>query len=185
MAEDTHKRTGYRKLSGRGRSLMSIERLWQGPDHLLMVKEVGCSEEYKRFYFKDIQAITIAWSRSYALWFFLLPLIAIMVSGMFWSAGGVNVLWFTALPFVLIWVIHLMRGPTCKCWIHTGINKVHLNMFPRVSQAKRFWQRIEPILTEAQGGFSLEEMEVEGTFVDRRMRPAPPELPPPSMETEG
>jgi len=46
----------YRRLPGNAAALASYHRLWLGPDHLLAVRSVGFSEEYKRFYFSDIQA---------------------------------------------------------------------------------------------------------------------------------
>ena len=33
--------------------------LWQGKDHLLSIDSSGYTEEYKRFYYRDIQAIII------------------------------------------------------------------------------------------------------------------------------
>jgi len=57
----------YRKLPGRGfrkRSLLEVSRmlctLWLGKDHLLLVDSLGgYSEDYKRFYYRDIQALII------------------------------------------------------------------------------------------------------------------------------
>src|SRR6059036_2592658 len=47
----------YRRLPGRESGLLSYSRLWLGPDHLLLARTTFLSEEYKRFYFRDIQAI--------------------------------------------------------------------------------------------------------------------------------
>src|SRR6185503_15449364 len=49
----------YRRLPGRGMAVLQHARVYQGPDHLLQVVSTGYSEIYKRFYFRDIQAISI------------------------------------------------------------------------------------------------------------------------------
>src|SRR5205809_7300860 len=47
----------YRRLPGRTSGFLSYSRLWLGPDHLLLARTAFFSEEYKRFYFRDIQAV--------------------------------------------------------------------------------------------------------------------------------
>ena len=47
----------YRRLPGRKKGIIGIYTLWQGPDHLLTIDSKRFSEDYKRFYYKDIQAI--------------------------------------------------------------------------------------------------------------------------------
>src|SRR5438046_7646001 len=47
----------YWRLPGRGAGLLSYSRLWLGPCHLLLARMAFFSEEYKRFYFRDIQAV--------------------------------------------------------------------------------------------------------------------------------
>ena len=56
----------YRRLPGRGRRKQGLvflaaahSSLWLGPDHLLSVDRIWMNEEYKRFYFRDVQAITV------------------------------------------------------------------------------------------------------------------------------
>src|SRR5437660_10422801 len=49
----------YRRLPGRGLVAAQRVQLYQGADHLLQVASTGYSESYRRFYFRDIQAITI------------------------------------------------------------------------------------------------------------------------------
>ncbi|HZR47537.1 MAG TPA: hypothetical protein VFA47_12570, partial [Candidatus Manganitrophaceae bacterium] len=60
MAE---KEKEYRRLPGRGikrggfLALTAIRAtLWEGKDHLLCLYRTGYTEEYKRFYYRDIQA---------------------------------------------------------------------------------------------------------------------------------
>ena len=52
------KKMEYRRLPGGGFSFAGMRyRLWLGGDHLLCVSGPGYTEEYRRFYYRDIQAI--------------------------------------------------------------------------------------------------------------------------------
>jgi len=168
----------YTKFSKRTGTVIAHHRMWRADDHLLVVKSVGCAEEYKRFYFSDIQAVVLSRSSSYLLWALLLPVIAMFLSAFMIEADSRAFLGGLLAVTLVVWVVHLAKGPTCTCWIQTGINKERLRMFNRVRQANRFWQRIEPLLAEAQGAFSAEEMEAEGTRGVADPRKAPPPVPP-------
>src|SRR6185369_4389908 len=49
----------YRKLPGHRRGILRGASLWLGSDHVLSVKSLRFREEYKRFHFRDVQAIVI------------------------------------------------------------------------------------------------------------------------------
>ncbi len=151
----------YRKLSRRAGSLISHSQLWKGSDHLLLVKEVGCAEEYKRFHYRDIQALVVIRSKAYAFWAVFLPVLALLLGGVVYTVGDVGSVggWIAAL--VVWFVVHLVRGPTCKCWIQTGINLERLIMFKRTAQVRKFMARVQPDIVSAQGRFSIDEMEGE------------------------
>src|ERR1700690_2887131 len=51
--------TPYRRLPGWS-GLIMRKRLWLGPDHILLVSSKVLSEEYRRFYFADIEALVVA-----------------------------------------------------------------------------------------------------------------------------
>src|ERR1700684_2106413 len=50
----------YRKLPGTRRGFIQKSSVWAGPDHLLLVRGSRFREEYKRFYYRDVQAIAVA-----------------------------------------------------------------------------------------------------------------------------
>ena len=67
-------------------------RLWLGDDHLLQVESMGgYSETYKRFYFRDIQAIIVQRTRTWVVWNIVL--------GFF--AGGLLILLLATIPKTL------------------------------------------------------------------------------------
>ena len=49
----------YQRLPGTRRTPFRRATLWLGADHILSVNSARFSEEYKRYYFKDIQAIVV------------------------------------------------------------------------------------------------------------------------------
>lgn len=169
----------YKKLSGRAGSLVSHCQLWKGSDHLLLVQEIGCAEEYKRFYFADIQAFITIRSAAYLLWALVFSVAALFMVGAYFSVEEVGrVVWlFVIGGTIAALIIHLVRGPTCKCWVQTGINKERLIMFRRTAQVRRFLSRVEEHIESAQGVFSIAEMESEASAQineSSSSRPAPP-----------
>src|SRR5208283_5906459 len=69
MAEPQYQRLTRERTPARF-AVASIARssLWLGDDHLLFVECTGYTETYKRFYFRDIQAITIRKTTTHAVW---------------------------------------------------------------------------------------------------------------------
>src|SRR5580698_7690109 len=74
----------YKKISNGGLLMTLIPglrtKLWLGTDHLLLVEQLILVERYKRFYYRDIQAITATrssrWLVFTGLWGFLALLAA-------------------------------------------------------------------------------------------------------------
>jgi hypothetical protein len=58
----------YKKLPGRHVSIFGVKCLWQGPDHLLWVEAALGQEHYRRFYYKDIQAIVLQRTSRHNYW---------------------------------------------------------------------------------------------------------------------
>jgi hypothetical protein len=64
-------RKEYKRIGGRGarrRQFFTRNTLWLGADHLLQVEHTGYTEEYKRFYFRDIQGITVQKDNRFLYW---------------------------------------------------------------------------------------------------------------------
>lgn len=171
MAEKSTK--PYVKLPGRGRRgwvvAVGFTSLWMAEDHFLHVESTRISEDYKRFYFKDIKAIvvrettrwlTIAWAlvglaaliMAFCGWLaFLEPpqsrLIYLIVGG---SIAG---------PLFLCAVIDLLLGPTCVCHLHTPVQREELPSLGRVRTARRALERIRAAVETVQGPFGPAERE--------------------------
>src|SRR4030095_8113184 len=89
MTESEHG-PGYRRLPGMGRNLMSFSRLWLGRDHLLAVYSTGYSENYKRFYYRDIQALITRTTSRGKIWIvvFAVPAAVLALGGILDPAFG-------------------------------------------------------------------------------------------------
>ncbi|HWI55617.1 MAG TPA: hypothetical protein VNZ22_00220, partial [Bacillota bacterium] len=72
MAEPDH--PAYERLtrayprSGFAVAVAARSSLWLGPDHLLCIETTGYTETYKRFYFRDIQAVLIRQTKRQRNW---------------------------------------------------------------------------------------------------------------------
>lgn len=168
----------YQRLTrARSRSAISIaftsrSSLWLGKDHLLCVDSGGYTETYKRFYFRDIQVISIErtdrhhwWSAilgSLAFIFFIIAL-GVAPGNPFaqWSDGaiaGVTFLSTVILFCILLLLINLLSGPACKCFLRTAVQIEELPSLNRVRRARKGLERLRPFLIAVQGELTPEEI---------------------------
>jgi len=151
----------YQKLPGTKKGfLIGRYTLWQGVDHLLHVYSRVGLEDYKRFYFNDIQAIItrktiISKVQNLVLGFLLLlfTLPAILNDGR-WSV------FLAALAGVLLilLLINLHRGPTCETKLLTAVQTEKLHSLDRLKNAFKVMDRLRPHIQSAQGLLSPEDL---------------------------
>lgn len=126
--------------------------LWRGSDHLLLVKNAHFTEQCRRFFFRDIQAFIIQRTQVnliFSLCFLAFLLLFSVLS--FYAKGGMQTIWLslTVASFLLLaW--NLLAGPTCNCFIRTGIQTEKLPNYTRVRRALRFIKQITPVIEAAQ-----------------------------------
>lgn len=148
----------------RGRiAIVSSQRsnLWLGQDHVLCVETEGYTESYKRFYFRDIQAITLrrtermrilaAVTGGMTAIFGALALAMSAIEGrwLFGILAGV-----CAIPFVL----NFLYGPTCACQLRTAVQTEAVPSMGRIRRARKVLARLRPLIAEAQGQIAAEEI---------------------------
>ncbi len=140
--------------------------LWLGADHLLGVDSGGFTENYKRFYFRDIQAIMIEKTKTGQIWNYIwgVAVFITLVSAIAnrspgplsqWNgddAVGTIVFGGFATLFALFFVINLLLGPTCKCYLRTAVQIEEIPSLRRLHRARKILERIRPLITTAQGG---------------------------------
>jgi len=158
-------RVKYRKLPGRRRGFLFGSSVWLGPDHLLLVKSARFREDYKRFYFRDVQAIVTAEASRFhistraalvvvawlGMWIFaigfgsaaaVLARTASHVEGWLLGAG--------ALLLLAAWACISARL-SCRCRIYTAVSSDELPSLYRRWTARRFLEQVQPYITQAQG----------------------------------
>jgi hypothetical protein len=158
----------YRKLRGRGRPTQGLvtspetHRLWLGPDHLLLVQTTYWSEEYKRFYFRDIRAVTIKSNGRNPGIPIALGLAGLASAGIGWAATSVGAHVTSGIAVVAFLVpaaIYAMHGPGCRCYLRTAVQVQELFSLRRWRSARRALEVLRPLIEQAQGSLTAESIE--------------------------
>ena len=171
----------YRRLPGRGvkfegmRLIAGVRKyttLWMGKDHLLGIYSTGWTEEYRRFYYRDIQALILRRTNGRAVTNFLLgiPMVIgflLLVLPFLESAPQRNVgrtylLVFGGIVafFLIMMLLNLMAGPTCACHIRTAVQVEELPSIKRLRAARKVIARLRPEIEAAQGLLTPEQIQI-------------------------
>ncbi|MBF0570818.1 MAG: hypothetical protein HQL12_02990 [Candidatus Omnitrophica bacterium] len=143
----------YRKFGGRVGNLTSYTSFWLADDHMLVCEDSGFLEKYKRFYFKDIQAVVVKKTNNgiiTTLVVFVLAMICLWFLGH--ATKGWNIFWDILTGFLfLILVINIFKGQTCNTYIQTAVQKDKLNGLNRVKKFDSFLSILKPLIQSFQG----------------------------------
>jgi hypothetical protein len=145
----------YKKISSK-RYWFRVAKLWQGKDHLLLSESTGYAEDYKRFYFRDIQAVLMRPHNQRAVWnlvWGLLLAISLMPMATL-GAKGAYFFWFCTAFFTLCLVINNVLGPGCQCHLKTAIQTVELPITRR--------RRVEKIMARLQAPIEAAQQDLSG-----------------------
>lgn len=158
-------RARRRNDGGIFRSARGVSSLWLGEDHLLSVDSAWFEEQYKRFYFRDIQAFTLR--RTYRqLWLGIglgLPLIFLLwgIAANLGSDGddvGLGFCLFFAMLFGGAFFYNLFAGATVRTYLQTAVQTEELSPLNRFRRANKVINRLRPLIAQAQGEVSREEL---------------------------
>lgn len=145
----------YERVMPRERRGFGFAEVWVNGDHLLHIRSSRFAEDYQRFRWKDIQTISVTElpHGTGAQW------AAIMISGLVMLAGwlipnawGWRIffgIWGTiAFPIALS---NLLRGPKCRCYVHTAAGTELLSAVVRIRRAEVFLQTVRERIRAVQG----------------------------------
>lgn len=143
-------------------AFQSRSSLWLGTDHLLCIDSNRFVENYKRFYFRDIQAIIICKSNRRAIWNAILtvPVFGCLLGllGTLTSSdhdnkefGSLVVLGFLAI-FLLVMLVNTLRGMGCNCYLRTAVQVEELPSLRRLPKTRKVMAKLRPLIAAAQGG---------------------------------
>lgn len=161
------KATNYTRLPGRGlrrEGFVALTRtwctLWLADDHVLSVDNHVFSEDYKRFYFRDIQALVMRKTRRGAIWNIVISVfIALWLWIMFLQTGNEErIVWLIVVViFIVLLVINVLRGPTCSCQLITAVHKETLPSLDRIKTAEKVLGILRQRIRQAQRDLNVSD----------------------------
>ena len=168
----------YQRLPGKKKGfLIGYYTLWQGSDHLLQIYSRLGVEDYKRFYFNDIQAIITRKTGVGIVLNFVLG-VATVLFGLFavTSEGAWSI--FNAIiagVMLLIWIINFFRGPTCETYLLTAVQTEKLHSLHRLKTTQPVMNRLRSLIEKRQGRINPETFDQQSAHpsTNQRQRTAP------------
>lgn len=157
----------YKRLPRVRKPLIS-QKLWQGPDHILCVSYGAFRETNKRFYYRDIQAITIDATDTGKYFnvtlIFVLALFGILLffpnlvtdTGVAIFFGFLMGMVF--VPSIVLLIANLAYGQKCTCSIHTAVQTETLHSLSRTRTANKFTHIVVPLIEQTQGAITSESI---------------------------
>lgn len=148
------KTKAYRKLPGYKKGfLLGKYTLWEGPDHVLQILSRVGVEEYKRFYFSDIQAVV---TRKTAVGTIQNMVTAVLVLIFTLPAisfdGGWSLFYgLVAAGMFLLLLIGLFKSPTCETQLLTAVQTEKLHSLHRLKNTSKVMDRLRDHIHQAQG----------------------------------
>ncbi len=157
----------YTRLPGRRMmSAWGTDSLWLGKDHLLSIKKRGYVEEYKRFYFQDVQTIAVhqtgeslVWNILFGSLFGILCFFFVLAWRVWeWETGGLIAWGILTGLFLVALLINIAKGPICSCSLSTAVQSDPLPSLHRVRTALKVIRIVRPHVEAAQGAVSREQL---------------------------
>jgi hypothetical protein len=168
MPEKEYQRlTRARSRSVFGAVAVSRSSLWLGKDHLLCIDSSGYTETYKRFYFRDIQVITLVATKRRAVWngVLVVPIVlclAGLANALFSLPEATNpaIITWTILTVIFLapLLINNLMGPACTGYLRTAVQIEELPSLSRLPRARKALERIRPSIVGVQGALSPDEI---------------------------
>jgi len=146
----------YRKLPGRRRGLIFSASLWTGADHLLSVRSARFQEQYKRFYFRDIQAIVITKVPRFLVPKRLLAAALLLIAVAILNA---RVAPFAGWVYLLVGILaagwlYISLAHSCTCRLYTAVSREDLPSLYRMWTARKALAELERRIAQVQGVFT-------------------------------
>jgi len=152
-------RSEYKRLPGTRRRLFRRDRLYLGPDHVLFVRSLSFSEQYRRFYYSDIQALVLqerpVRNRRIADW----VAIAVLAAATIALFATDRPVWGTLLAVVVLgYAGFALRREDSKAWLQTAVGTAELPSLCRARSARQAIALIDERIRAAQTQLPPEEL---------------------------
>jgi len=126
-----------------------------------MVSNYGYTEEYKRFYFRDIQGIVLQQTSAWLIWTAVLGMI-VVVGAACWLSKELALKIIGTIfgaPALLFFRINRAFGPTCRLYLQTAVQRELILPVCRIGASKRWLAKVQPLIEQAQGSLSRDELQ--------------------------
>jgi len=151
----------YKKLRGRAAGFMGITQLWVADDHLMSVVSIFGFEQYRRYFFRNIEALIAVRTSRRLVWNIILVVViaAIAAAGFAISTtlqteeSRVTCAIVTACiatPFLIALLVNSLLGPTCSFWVQTTGGLESLGAPVRLKAARKITDTVAPEIARAQ-----------------------------------
>jgi len=145
----------YKRLPGRRRGFFRQASLWLGDDHVLAVTGWRFTEDYKRYYYRDIQALVLARTPRWAVtlpWVF--GALVLFIVALVARAGAIawlpEVSWYLVTALVLAWLYVSLKG-SVRCSIQTAVSREELPSLFRFWSSRRAIRILGDRIARVQG----------------------------------
>lgn len=160
----------YQNLKAGSRSMLGQSSYWLGPNHLLVVEVTNYVERYRRFYFRDVQAILVQHSQRRFWWnlglgiglagallIFLALAFPALQQGFNNADYFITGAWLAVvLLFTTFLLVNTLRGPTCAVYLRTAVQTQKLPGLGRQRKADGFVAALQTHIAAAQAPSAAE-----------------------------
>jgi hypothetical protein len=169
------KQKPYNRLPGKKKNFLGgLNTLWLGADHMLSIDSKRVSEDYKRFYYTDIQSVVIRKTIRGKIQNLFLGLFCGLLTLLAALMGGAWVIFFGIMAglFFLILLFNCLLGPTCECHLRTAVQTERLPSLNRLRSVRKAMDRLRPLIEQVQGILTPEAIE-ENALKEARQETSP------------
>lgn len=173
----TAEKSPYRRLPGKKKGFfIGNHTLWQGSDHLLQIYSRLGVEDYKRFYFDDIQAIITRKTATGKAQNIVIGALAGLFCFFAAAAGG----GWSLLPAIiatvllLILMVNIFKGPTCETFLRTAVQTEKLHSLNRLKATQPVMDHLRSVIEGRQGRIDQAVFDQQSAFQSARRTDRPP-----------
>ena len=152
----------YKKLPGLKKGFfVGKYTLWQGADHLLHIFSRFGVEDYKRFYFSDIQAIITRRTNVGKLQNIILGCLTLLFLVPAFTLGGGWSIFYMIVTGILFAILlyNLYLGPTCETKLMTAVQIEKLHSLKRLNSTLKVMDKLRPVIHQAQGTLNRDDLQ--------------------------
>ncbi len=167
----------YQRLPGKKKGfIIGNHTLWRGTDHLLHIYSRWGVEDYKRFYFQDIQALITRKTAVGKIQNIVMAAFAGLFGIFALTSGGGWVVFSTIIAAVLLLLlmINVFKGPTCETHLLTAVQTERLHSLHRLNTTQAVMNQLRSIIETHQGRIHPETLARQTAQASVRRKEGPP-----------